>query len=257
MSQFHSYPRLQTSTAATPRLRAFLRFRKFFMSYRFAVVTLALCWSETALGQGQPPQGPPQGEEPQAGPPQGPSQATLELMDLIKREPTVRDVQKATLEHFRVDPERVRSLAGKARTRWVIPDLTGSFRNEDGTRDSRMTDFLAAPDLAVREQTRDTSGAREWQLSASWSLRGLLFDNAELDVYSLVGVQESLLREVTTLYFTRRRMQVGLAMNPPVDDLEAITEALRVEELSSTLDALTGGLFTRRLSAAGTEGERR
>lgn len=226
-------------------------------------------WPVLAAAQGQegqPPQ--PQGPEAQSAPQQQPGQpnsATFELMELIRKEPTVREVQRAALENFRVDPGRVKSLASKARTRWLIPDVTGSFRNEDASRDSRLTDFLVRAAIVeqtmgatdVREQTRESTGAREWQVSANWSLRGLLFDNSELDVYSLVGVQETLLREVTTLYFTRRRMQVGLAMNPPMDDLEAITEALRVEELSATLDALTGGLFTRRMSggAAATEGD--
>ena len=61
---------------------------------------------------------------------------------------------------------------------------------------------------------------------------------------SLVGVQEGLLREVTSLYFTRRRLMTAMVLNPPQSPNEQITEQLRLDEITANIDALTGGFFT-------------
>ena len=72
--------------------------------------------------------------------------------------------------------------------------------------------------------------------------------NAEvLDVTSLVGVQEGLLREITSLYFTRRRLMTFLTLSPPQDPGEKITESIRLDEITANLDALTGGFMSREL----------
>ena len=64
---------------------------------------------------------------------------------------------------------------------------------------------------------------------------------------SLVGVQEGLLREITSLYFTRRRLMTAINLNPPQDPNEQITEELRLQEITANLDALSGGWFSKEL----------
>ena len=64
---------------------------------------------------------------------------------------------------------------------------------------------------------------------------------------SLVGVQEGLLREITSLYFTRRRLMTMVTLAPPQDPNEEITEQLRLDEITANLDALTGGYFSKEI----------
>ena len=57
--------------------------------------------------------------------------------------------------------------------------------------------------------------------------------------------------KVTSLYFERRRAQVQLLLNPPSDTVERLRRELEIQELTASIDALTGGWFGEQLSASG------
>jgi len=88
---------------------------------------------------------------------------------------------------------------------------------------------------------------QEVQVGLRWDLPNLVFNPEVLDVGSLAILQESLLKEVTRLYYTRRRLQIDLILNPPNDPGTRISKELRIDELTSTLDAMTGELFSNAL----------
>ena len=81
---------------------------------------------------------------------------------------------------------------------------------------------------------------------AVWNLDRLVFNAEELDVKSLTSIEENLVREVTTLYFGRRRLLANLILSPPEDEEEIYFERLRLDEMTATLDALTGGSFASK-----------
>ncbi len=64
-------------------------------------------------------------------------------------------------------------------------------------------------------------------------------------------------KEITRLYYTRRRLQVDLILNPPRDAPTKLSKELRVDELTATLDAMTGNLFTRRTEQVKKRAQRR
>ena len=55
------------------------------------------------------------------------------------------------------------------------------------------------------------------------------------------------LDEVTRLYFDRRRLQVEQLLSPPSDIKTQIKNELRLQELTASIDALTGGKFSAAL----------
>ncbi|HIA01596.1 MAG TPA: hypothetical protein EYN66_06745 [Myxococcales bacterium] len=84
----------------------------------------------------------------------------------------------------------------------------------------------------------------------SWNLPQLIFNPEELDVASLAGLMEGILKESTRLYFMRRRLQVDMILSPPTDRASLLSKQLRLEELTGLIDAMTGGWFQRKLTQA-------
>jgi hypothetical protein len=175
------------------------------------------------------------------------------LAQLFEKEPSVQEIQRAAVRYFRVQPERVLSLSRKAGWKHLAPDVNLSYSRNKTKGNRRMDDYFYAstvPRWPYKENEDNTNNETNMGVTLGWYLPGLIFNSEELDVQSLIGIQEGILREVTTLYYTRRRLQVNMVLNPPQDDYEKITEALRLEEITGTLDALTGGYMSRRLRAS-------
>jgi hypothetical protein len=181
-----------------------------------ALSTIA-CILLTALSAQAQAQAPEEGYAPEgAGPPPAPPppdpKAVRNLRLRFEREPPVAEVQKAALRFFKVHPEKVSSYRRGASWKALMPDLELIFNNEYGTND-----------------------------------RTLFFNAEILDVSSLVGVQEGLLREITSLYFTRRRLMTAMVLSPPQSPHEQITEQIRLDEITANVDALTGGYFSKEV----------
>ena len=162
-------------------------------------------------------------------------------------EPTVRETQVTAIRYYHVNPENIASLRSRTRTKALVPGLT------IGVTNSLSSYHLAVDDIVFRargtarfdDQTADFLGVTA---SASWGLDRLVFNAEELDVLSLVGIQDAIQREVTTLYFVRRRLQIELELNPPTTLEARLSARLRLEELTGLLDAYTGGWFSHEIA---------
>ena len=196
-------------------------------------------------------------QAPQAPPPPNPK-AVRALRLRFEQEPAVAEVQKAALRFFKVHPERVASFRRGAAWKALMPDVEFIFNNEFGTSDRVLKDYMYKSKYDIDPKTgrpywpaKDVEEGSRASISigirAHWSLDRLIFNAESLDVASLVGVQEGLLREITSLYFTRRRLMTAMVLNPPQDPNEQITEQLRLDEITANIDALTGGFLSREI----------
>jgi hypothetical protein len=213
-----------------------------------AVIGLILAPGVTAWAQApEGGEGAPAAAPPAPPPPNPKAIRTLRLR--FEREPTVAETQAAALRFFKVNPDRVASYRRGAAWKALMPDVELIFNNEVGTNDRRLRDLtyltVEKSDFPQREYETVKRGSISLGVRAHWSLDRLIFNAETLDVSSLVGVQEGLLREITSLYFTRRRLLTSMTLNPPQDPNEEITEQLRLDEISANLDALTGGWFAK------------
>jgi hypothetical protein len=165
------------------------------------------------------------------------------LKQLKKVEPSIREVQKAALEFFKIDFDTVQSMRSRAGWKSLLPTVGGKYRRNDTEVDLGKWDYMQYGNLKAG---RDFAGlfVNEFEVSGSWDLSRLVFNPEVLDVASLVVLQEAILKEVTRIYFTRRRLQVDLLLTPPTDEATRLSKELRVEELTATLDAMTGGVFS-------------
>lgn len=188
--------------------------------------------------------------------PRGDGRARVkQVIQIVRSEPSIREVQKAALRHYELEPERMHRLARNARLKGLVPRLSLGLSNSVHTafRNTRDGLYPILPNPAenpnpesYKERESTSSDELGWSLSATWELDRLAFNGEALDAKSLTSLEENLVREVTTLFFSRRRVLASLVMSPPTDDEEYFYELMRLEELTATLDAFTGGMFSKR-----------
>lgn len=209
---------------------------------------------------------PPPDDEEVAAPPGEPRQrledaastppgAVDRLFRVIRGEPSIQEVQRLALRYYDLAPDHVDGLVTAAHLKGLIPEIEGSFEtslgdNYTNTRDGLYPLLPQVPENPnpsnYRERVQGASSMNLFRVRAVWSLDRLVFNSEALDARSLNSLGENLVREVTTLYFARRRLLAGLFLQPPEGDLELFNELMRFDELTSTIDALTGGRFARR-----------
>ncbi|MGK0358498.1 MAG: hypothetical protein ACI9U2_000787 [Bradymonadia bacterium] len=165
-----------------------------------------------------------------------------QLADL-KKEPSVQAAQKAALRFFKIDPDTVSGMRSGSQWKWVLPEIDVRYRVNDGTVDVERIDQQVQNDAFSFDDAR--SNVNEWVFQGSWALPRLIFNPETLDVSSLAVLQEKILKEVTRLYYTRRRLQVIMILNPPKDLASRISKELRVEQMTATIDAMTSNLFAK------------
>ncbi len=169
-------------------------------------------------------------------------------------EPSVAQVQQQAARHARVDAAEVDGWLAASRTFAALPELRVEYRVRDGwdktfrylstsgaQHDPQATLFDVA-DRAQRDQDQTVV------VRAAWDLDKLVMSPERIRVLresqDAARQREKLLAEVTRLYFERRRLQVDLLLKPRSDLASSTRDALRLEELTALLDALTGGAFT-------------
>ena len=177
-----------------------------------------------------------------------PGELFRKLLDL---EPTVLDMQKKAIRYGELGNGKIRRWHWGSRVRAFVPRLTfgknfSLSENVDidrgGTND---------PDRFIRGPSESD---QSWDVNLTWELGDFLYSTAQTSIDSraklLVELRESLLSQVTRLYFERRRTQWELASLPPEAGFqERLDLVLRLDELTAQLDALTNGFLSEQLEA--------
>ena len=181
--------------------------------------------------------------------------AFTRLRQILKAEPTVKEVQRSALKLYRLEPERLRKMGIAARAKGLVPDVEVSFDNSLNNQYTNERNGLLGNLSAIdpvnnpngySSLQRQNSDALTWHVRGTFYLDRLVFNSEELDVRSLNSLEETLIREVTTMYYSRQRLIAGLLLSPPDEDEEIFYELLRLDELTATMDAMTGGMFAAK-----------
>lgn len=167
------------------------------------------------------------------------------LRRLERDEPTVEMVRAAVRKHASVDPKRARSAGSRAKTAGWLPTIALQLRR------SLARDEDLAP-RSLEPIKIDLGDDLVLEARASWNLGRLVFDDAELralrDEARLISERLDLETTVTRLYYERRRVQMELVLAPSQVPSDMFKRQLTIDELSATLDALSGGYFSREIS---------
>jgi hypothetical protein len=187
---------------------------------------------------------------------------SAEALARLKKEPDCPSVQRAALAYFNISKENVVKYRKGASRKAAAPvfEVSGGYARADLDESTYNYYEYPGPLEGIPEYLYLTKGAGGygWDVRGklAWDLPQLVFNAEVLDVASLAGLVQGVLKEVTRLYYMRRRLQLDLILTPPADEATRLTKELRLEELSALLDAMTGGYFQKELKNRGlVEGE--
>ncbi|MDI6606008.1 MAG: hypothetical protein QME65_02555 [Candidatus Omnitrophota bacterium] len=163
-------------------------------------------------------------------------------------EPSIGEVQKAAIKYAEVSPEKINFWRKQAAVKAILPKLSASVGRD--TTDLWHWEGGSAAKLYddVLIKGRD---ALDWDVTLSWDLSKLIWnpDQTSIDVRSklMVQLRNDILDEVTKLYFERLRVKIELDELPIEAAKKRLQKELRLEELTASIDALTGGYFSKEL----------
>ena len=186
------------------------------------------------------------------------AQTPQEVMAKFNNEPTIEATLDAAINHAGLSSDRLeglytRAAAAKALPKSVYYELTYRDQDRDRPQDVYTYKDPTSDKWSEYKQTDYNEGTDyiQHKVRAQWDLSGLVFNSDQLRVVSLmnssVKTRDSILKVVTKTYFARRKAQIDMILNPPSDVAERLDAELRIQEMTATLDALTGGWFSRNI----------
>jgi hypothetical protein len=175
------------------------------------------------------------------------SRGKLQALD---GEPSCQEVQEMALKYFNISGKQVDSLRTRAKTKSLLPVLEVSGGYTDSDIDEVTNDEISYPSAINGPWLIKAAAGNAWDVrgKATWDLPRLVFNSEVLDVASLAGLMQGVLKEATRLYYMRRRLQVDLILSPPSDPATLLSKQMRLDELTSLIDAITGGWFSQELT---------
>lgn len=173
-----------------------------------------------------------------------------------KDEPEIAKVQQVAIRYAEVEPEKIMRWRKQAAKRAWLPKVTIDMdRDIDRTVSSSIWGiygngttpgrYFVGPDDETRYNNNN------WGVSLTWELGDLIWsgDQTSIDVRSrlMVELRDDVLDEVTKTYFERLRVKMELDNLSIEDRKKRYEKELRLEELTASLDSLTGGYFSKAI----------
>ncbi len=180
-----------------------------------------------------------------------PSAEVRRVLDQFRSEPAIRDVQKKAAAYAAAHPAEVDGWRTRARKAHWLPELRLSI-GRDQKSDINQTTTSGTGDPRA---TTGTDEHMEMDVRLRWELNKLVYAPTEVqlrrETVAASRQRDTLVAEVTKLYFERRRAQVRLLLDEHLDVEARVKQELKVAELTAYLDGLTGGWFSSQLKKSG------
>jgi|GEM_PF-1278869 len=166
----------------------------------------------------------------------------MDLRALIAREPTAGEVQRAAIRYADVGNGKIKRWHLASRLKALVPDLSlgkdFSVHNNvdlDRAGTNQLDLFILGPD----------SNSKGNAIDLDWKLGDLVWGSNQASIDSreklMVELRNDIVNEITRLYFERRRLLMELYLKKPEDEKGYLDLLLRIDELTSYMDGLTGG----------------
>ncbi len=166
------------------------------------------------------------------------------ILDNFKNEPTINETMAMAINYAEVYPEKIKRWRRQVKFKGLLPKV--NFGVDSGWSDTYEI-YTSSKDAYWVNGPRDRTEG--WDLNLSWDLSDLVWSNAQttIDIRSklMVQLRDDIVDEVNRAYFERRRLQVALLTDPPRALPKILKTRLRIQELTATLDGLTGSRFSK------------
>jgi len=170
------------------------------------------------------------------------------ILARLAKEPDVEEVQKAAIKYAEVCPEKIKLWRRQAMASALLPTLSATVNRDVGDlwHWEAGSSTKAGDDVLIKG--RDSMG---WDVHLSWDLSQIIWnpDQTSIDVRSklMVELRNDILDEVNKIYFERLRIKMELDELRIEDKRKRMEKELRLKELTASLDAFTGGYFSRKM----------
>ncbi len=170
------------------------------------------------------------------------------IQSYLKSEPKIRDVQEAAIKYAEVSPEKISQWRKKAATKAILPQVSvGLDRNSTDLWHWEGGSTTKTDDDTLRRGQDNV----DWDVSLSWDLSELIWNDDQTSIDSrsklMVELRDDILDQVNKLYFERLRVRSELDNLALEDRNKMFDKQLRLEELTASLDSLTGGYYSAQL----------
>jgi photosystem II stability/assembly factor-like uncharacterized protein len=172
--------------------------------------------------------------------------------DYSANEPKINLVQQAAIAYAEVSPEKIKKWRKQAAKKAFFPVVSVGLERDSSDLwhwESGSTAIGQSGDDLLRKGKDNI----DWDVRLSWNLGEIIWndDQAAIDVRSklMVELRDDILDQVNKLYFERLRVKMELAGLSLEDVRKRNEKELKLQELTASLDALTGGYFSRSSKA--------
>jgi len=169
-----------------------------------------------------------------------------QTIKISKDEPTICELQRAAIKYAEVEPNKILNWRRQAALKAFMPEVsvgydTDTYRTIDAYNYGGKTTYAVGPD----------DGAKGWDVSASWDLGDLIYNDDQTSIDSrsklMVQLRNDVLDQLNAAYFERKKLQKQLDKLPDKTSEAYLEREIKVEELTATIDGLTGGYLSRRM----------
>ncbi|MFZ2938485.1 MAG: hypothetical protein WA066_07305, partial [Candidatus Omnitrophota bacterium] len=165
-----------------------------------------------------------------------------------KDEPKISEVQNTAIKYAEVEPEKIIKWRKQAAKRAFLPRVSAGINRDAGDlwHWESGSSTKAGDDALIKG--RDSL---DWDVTLSWDLGDIIWSDAQtsIDVRSrlMVQLREEILDEVNKIYFERIRLKMEIDNLSIEDRKKRFEKELKLQELTASLDALTGGYFSKQI----------
>ncbi len=172
-----------------------------------------------------------------------PPEKTLSLFrELVSLEPSAREVHKHVIRYADVGNGKIARWHVASRAAALLPSLSfGKNLDRSASVSTYSGKFITGPE----------DSSKGWDGRVTWDFGDAIYSSDQTSIDSrekmMVELRNDLLAEATRIYYERRRLQIDLLFTPSASEQEHLENLLRLDELTSLLDGMTDGFFSKQL----------
>lgn len=167
---------------------------------------------------------------------------------LTSLEPSAREIHKKVIQYSDTSSGKIKRWHTESRLAALLPKLSLGKNVSESNNIDIDRGGTSDPDRFVEGPHDEDS---DFGVDVSWDLGNMIFSTSQTSIDSrsklTVDLRNDLLSETTRLFYERKRLQAEAVRAPASNEKIHLDRLLRIEEVTSLLDALTNGFLSQRL----------